>query len=325
MSRDQPASSASRYKISSPQPFVSLQAETNTYQPVNLTSPNGTPGGSPARPARSRMRDQLPVQQPSRRNLDALQTHNLRQPSNSSSTGGYEIPPSPVSPVSATSAPPASGKLFTDPFAADRSQRSELRVQTSEAAQREAQPFHGSGPASDKLRNVVGAFMTAGRGHEEPAVRRPGKSRARQTTKEEIWEVTDGKFGEIDTVLKKIRKDWPFVLESDFSPSTLALSLLSQTPTLTHPPLSSFLKLHDALSSSLQSAVQAHFQSFAASLPAHATFLSTLGRAQQSVRSSKDALREARDGFAGKGKSELAGVRARERVVRDMLNILDIM
>ena len=324
MSRNQPASSASRYKISSPQPFVSLQAETSTYQPTNLASPNGTPGSSPARPARSRMRDQLADQQPSRRNLGALQTHNLRQPSNSSSVGGSEIPPSPVSPVSATSVPPAPGKLFTDPFAADRSQRSELRVQTSEAAQREAQPFHGGGPASDKLRNVVGAFMTAGRGHEEP-VRRPGKSRARQTTKEENWEATDGKFGEVDVVLKKIRKDWPFVMESDFSPATLALSLLSQTPTLTHPSLSSFLKLHDALSSSLQSAVQGHFQSFAASLPAHATFLSTLGRAQQSVRSSKDALKEARDGFAGRGKSELAGVRARERVVRDMLNILDIM
>jgi len=173
--------------------------------------------------------------------------------------------------------------------------------------------------------------MTASKGREEPPVLRPGKSRARQAGKEEVWDVSSaegGKFGAIDGVLGKIRKDWPFVLESDFSPSTLALSLLSQTPSTTlptHPSLSSFLKLNDALSSSLQSAVQAHFQSFAASLPAHASFLSTLARAQQQVRTSKDALKEARDGFAGKGKSELAGVRARERVVRDMLKILDIM
>jgi len=146
-----------------------------------------------------------------------------------------------------------------------------------------------------------------------------------------VWdnEANDGgKPGEVDGVLRKIRKDWPFVLESDFSASTLALSLLSQTPSANlsqHPSLSSFLKLHDALSSSLQSAVQGHFQSFAASLPAHASFLSTLARAQQQVRTSKDALKEARDGFAGRGKSELAGVRARQRVVRDMLRILDIM
>ena len=204
--------------------------------------------------------------------------------------------------------------MFQDPFAADRSQRTELRAQTSAAAQ--AMSAHAGG---DKLRNVVGAFISAGKAQsrEEPA-RRPGKSRARQVSKEEVW-ADGGKFGELDTVLKRIRKDWPIVLESDFSPATLALSLLSSSSS------SSFLKLHEALSSSLQAAVQAHFQSFAASLPAHAGFLSTLGRAQRQVRTSKDALKEARDGFAGKGKSELAGVRARERVVRDMLKILDVM
>lgn len=235
---------------------------------------------------------------------------------------------SPISPVSATGPTPGNA-FFTDPFATDRSQRTELRSQTSEAAQREAQPFHDGtgGPASDKLRNVIGAFMTASKSREEP-IRRPGKSRARQA-KEEVWEVADGgRFGQIDGVLQKIRKDWPFVLESDFSSATLALSLLSQSPSSSlpaHPSLSSFLRLHDALSSSLQSAVQAHFQSFAASLPAHASFLSTLGRAQQQVRTSKDALKEAREGFAGKGRSELAGFRARERVVRDVLKILDVM
>jgi exocyst complex component 4 len=279
------------------------------------------------------MRDQPapPPSQPSRRNLGAIQTQNIRRTSNASAAGGYDIAASPITPASANGISPQKpgNALFTDPFATDRSQRSELRAQTSEAAQREAQPFHGG--VGDKLKNVVGAFMTASKGREEPPVLRPGKSRARQAGKEEVWDVSSaegGKFGAIDGVLGKIRKDWPFVLESDFSPSTLALSLLSQTPSTTlptHPSLSSFLKLHDALSSSLQSAVQAHFQSFAASLPAHASFLSTLARAQQQVRTSKDALKEARDGFAGKGKSELAGVRARERVVRDMLKILDIM
>jgi exocyst complex component 4 len=43
------------------------------------------------------------------------------------------------------------------------------------------------------------------------------------------------------------------------------------------------------------------------------------------VRRSKAELTEARDGFAGKGKGELAGVRARERMVRDILAILDTM
>jgi exocyst complex component 4 len=109
----------------------------------------------------------------------------------------------------------------------------------------------------------------------------------------------------------------------EFSPSTLALSLLQPSTSTSHPGLDDFQALHQSLSTSLQSAVQGHFQSFAASLPAHASFLATLGRAQQQVRTSKDALKDARDGFAGKGKAELASIRAREEMVRDMLKILD--
>lgn len=134
--------------------------------------------------------------------------------------------------------------------------------------------------------------------------------------------VEGGKFADIDNVLQKIKRDWPFVLESDFSPSTLALSLLSKT---TPQSLSSFLKIHDALSAALQASVQAHFQSFAASLPTHANFLATLGRAQQQIKSSKEMLKESREGFGGSGKAELAGVRARERQVREMLQIIDVM
>jgi exocyst complex component 4 len=138
--------------------------------------------------------------------------------------------------------------------------------------------------------------------------------------KDDLWETPQsGNFDNLDKVLLKIKSDWPFILTSDFSPSTLALSLISG------PDLSPFLQLHEALSAALQASVQAHFQSFAASLPAHANFLSTLNRAQQQVQVAKTALREAREGFGGKGKSELAGIRGRERQVRDMLEILDTM
>ncbi|WRT65409.1 uncharacterized protein IL334_002352 [Kwoniella shivajii] len=398
MSRNPPPPS-SRYKISSPQPYISNDlrtayttdkgpypsfppAQTSQIQPQPYTQqpfspieqygnapqsqrqnggpsrpapPSGSsvggPPASPARPARSRMREApqppsmpnssypptsapAPPPTPSRRqDLRPIQTGNIdsRQLPITSHAGI-----SPISPISPNVVPqPLQGNgLFSDPFAADRSQRSELRAQTSAAAQQASQPFQ-SGPASDKLRNVVGAFMNASKQREEPAapVRRPGRSEARGKAKkksEEVWEVgaagDGGKFSDIDEVLQKIRKDWPFVMESDFTPSTLALSLLSQEPksSLTsHPPLASFLRLHECLSSSLQAAVQAHFQSFAASLPQHATFIATLSKAQEQVKKSKEALKEARDGFAGKGKSELSGIRARERMVRDMLGILD--
>ncbi|WVF66723.1 hypothetical protein IAT40_001465 [Kwoniella sp. CBS 6097] len=322
--------------------------------PARPAPGQGQSPASPARPARSRMRDapqppsvpgmgssyssapaHVPAPAaPSRRdNLRPIQTSNIRRPSAASSTGSHDLAASPISPVSPNVLnQQGSTALFSDPFEADRAQRSQLRAQTSAAAQQAQQPFQG-GPGSDKLRNVVGAFMSASRSRDEPppSARRPARSeaRAKKPQKEDLWEVGEGeggKFGDIDDVLRKIRKDWPFVLESDFSPSTLALSLLSQSSTSSlpsHPGISSFLRLHESLSTSLQTAVQAHFQSFAASLPAHATFIATLSKAQEQVKKSKEALREARDGFAGKGKSELAGIRARERMVRDMLKILD--
>jgi exocyst complex component 4 len=228
-----------------------------------------------------------------------------------------------LSPVS-TSPVNKAGLAFSDPFAADKAQRSELRQQTSDAQQ--ASAAMQTAPSQDRLRNVVGAFMAARR---DDGLKRPQRSeaRTRATNKQETLDVGPT-GGDIDVVLQKIKNDWPFVLESDFSPSTLALSLLARAPSSSlpaHPPLASFSRLHETLSAALQTAVQSHFQTFAASLPQHATFLATLGRAQDQVKQSKTELNNARDGFAGKGKGELAGIRARERQVRDMLRILDTM
>ncbi|ORX36436.1 Sec8 exocyst complex component-specific domain-domain-containing protein [Kockovaella imperatae] len=208
---------------------------------------------------------------------------------------------------------------FADPFAFDRTQRSQMRSQASVSDTVQKSTI----APSDKLRNAVGAFMTAARTAEP---QRPTKNRARQA-KREPWEFADedSKYGEIDGVLRKIQQTWPFVLESDFSPSTLALSLLAETDGTARSPLRAFLKVHDELSMALQSAVQSHFQTFAASLPSHSAFLSTLIRAQEQAKNSKIALREAREGFAGRGKSELASIKSREKTVRDMLSLLDVV
>ncbi|OXH21821.1 exocyst complex component 4 [Cryptococcus neoformans] len=153
------------------------------------------------------------------------------------------------------------------------------------------------------MRNVVGAFMSAGRQHEQPPpARRPHKSEARMRKphREEVWQDEEGgQFGEIDSAMRQVKKDWPFVMESNFSSSSLALSLLSQTPSPSlpqHPGLAPFLRLHESLSAGLQAAVQAHSKSFAASLPAHQNFLDILARAQEQVRKSKQELKAARDG-----------------------------
>lgn len=128
--------------------------------------------------------------------------------------------------------------------------------------------------------------------------------------------------------MKVIRKEWPFIMGAEFSPSTLALSLLSQQPSQTlgpHPDLYHFQDVHNGLSNALQKAVRGHFQTFAASLPTHTNFVSTLDRAQDQVKSSREALKQAKEGLAGKSKAELASVRARERMVREMLQVVDQM
>lgn len=317
---------APNVQASRPSEYDASRSYSSARVPSSSVRTEPPPSAGPMRPARSRMRD-APDTSPGRpaRAPRPLLTADTRIPSGTSSIrqGGH----SPISPVSPEKPAPTK---FNDPFAMDRSQRSELRDQYKMSERQASTPMTGSSSGTDKLRNVVGAFMAAGKQTEQPA-RRPGKGDARQkvTRHDESWDMKadGGKFGELDTVMRTIRNDWPFVTGSDFSASTLALSLLSPQSTSLppHPSLSSFSKLHDSLSAALQSSVQAHFQSFAASLPAHAQFLTTLSRAQDQVRLSKSALKEARDGFGGKGKSELAGVRARERTVRHMLKILDIM
>lgn len=369
MSR-QPTSSSSKYKISAPQPFVDptldrfapdngpypsfppttsrpaqpsrpsadryQSAASNTNAPpVNRSEGSSSQmraaaeGGSgaasgPMRPARSRMR-QPPVDiSPGRpeRSLRPTLTADTRQPTDTS----HDIH-SPISPISPEKPP----THFNDPFAVDRSHRTELRDQYKQSERQASAPMGaGQGDGSNKLRNVVGAFMSASKSSDAPA-RRPDRNEGRHKVRQHdtSWDQSadGGKFRELDVVMGKIKGEWPFVMGSDFSPSTLALSLLSPQSTSLppHPSISSFLKLHDSLSSALQSSVQSHFQSFAASLPAHADFLTTLGRAQDQVRTSRQALRDAREGFAGRGKSELAGVRGRERTVREMLQMLDTM
>lgn len=308
--------SAAKYKIGNPQLVSSTRPLGNDgpYPSLTQPSPKGDSsehanGSSPARPARSRLRD---GQAPDRARPPRLQTSNLLAATQHD-----------LSPVVRS---PDSGFAFSDPFAADKAQRSELRQQTSDAHQASTAMQNTPSQGADKLRNVVGAFMAARR---DDGLKRPQRSEARPRApkKEESWDI-EPTGGDIDVVLQKIKKEWPFVLESDFSPSTLALSLLARAPSTSlpaHPPLASFNRLHENLSLALQSAVQSHFQTFAASLPQHATFLTTLGRAQDQVKLSKQELNDARDGFAGKGRGELAGIRARERQVRDMLRILDTM
>lgn len=60
-------------------------------------------------------------------------------------------------------------------------------------------------------------------------------------------------------------------------------------------------------------------------MPTHSNFVATLERAQAQVKLSREGLKEAREGIGAKGKAELASIRTRERMVKEMLQILDLV
>lgn len=98
-----------------------------------------------------------------------------------------------------------SSEVFSDPWAADRNQRSELLAQSSASALR---PTRGAeGAQSDRLRNVVGAFMSASKSKSSDEPKRPGKSEgralaAKQARDRDQQDLTvggdGGQFAEID-------------------------------------------------------------------------------------------------------------------------------
>lgn len=174
----------------------------------------------------------------------------------------------------------------------------------------------------------------------------------------------EGDFADyhIVAVLRKIQREWPFVLEPDVSPynlewytsicieycssfqfasTSLALSLLP--PTKDEPRgstpygsqnLESFMEVQSLLSDSLSKAVQNHYQVYAASLPQHANLVTALNRAQGVVKDTKKKLVEGREllsgrteatvsGAASGKRSEMVALWHKERALREMLKTLD--
>ncbi|BEI80172.1 hypothetical protein CcaverHIS002_0107010 [Cutaneotrichosporon cavernicola] len=303
-----------------PSPSRSGNGEARS-PPARSPPPHSPPlPTSPSRPARSRARGT-----PEDTLIPPVRAHASISTRLSVMSNGDDEAASPVVPLPRGES--------SDPWAADRAQRSVARQQTNETAQAAAlrTPVSAGAAGGNALRNAAAAFMAASKQSRTETVRRPPRPKRTQPSKED-WDdivgTTGGRFAEIDAVMRKIRTDWPFIMDGDFSPSSLALSLLaSETGQggTEHPDLQSFLRVHTALSGSLQKAVQSHFQTFAASLPTHSNFVATLDRAQEQVKTSREGLKEAREGIGAKGKAELASIRTRERMVKEMLQVLDLV
>ncbi|KAF8595459.1 hypothetical protein BDV93DRAFT_528628, partial [Ceratobasidium sp. AG-I] len=179
-------------------------------------------------------------------------------------------------------------------------------------------------PASPKaLGNVISAFQTAG-------FRRAGTDRERERQleqQERIREREPGRvkgrqktLGEIDAVLDQMQDEWAFVIDPDFNPVSLALSLLDDSSV--GRDLDSFRRTKAMLERALKGTVDKHYQAFAASLPHHSHVLSLLGDTQKHIAEARTSLTDARAALSHQ-RADLVQLWSRGQVIEEMMSILD--
>ncbi|THH09197.1 hypothetical protein EW145_g2188 [Phellinidium pouzarii] len=126
--------------------------------------------------------------------------------------------------------------------------------------------------------------------------------------------------GNIDAVLDRIEDDWAFVIDPDFNPVDLALQLLESSTS--GKDVDSFRRTKLMLSKALKGSVDKHYQAFAAALPHHASVLSHLTATQTQILEARSALQEAKDALGTK-RSDLVQLSTRGQTIEEMLGLLD--
>jgi exocyst complex component 4 len=120
--------------------------------------------------------------------------------------------------------------------------------------------------------------------------------------------------------LDRIRDDWEFVIDPEFSPVDLALQILDDSSA--GKDMSSFRQTKLMLSRALKGSVDKHFQAFAAALPHHASLLNHLGATQEQIKNARTALQEAKDALGNK-RTDLVQMWTRGQTLEEMLRLLD--
>lgn len=174
------------------------------------------------------------------------------------------------------------------------------------------------------LGTVLSAFQTA-------AYRRAGVDREKEKLIEQRERIRErepgraikgrrGTLGEIDAVLDQMQEEWAFVIDPDFNPVSLALSLLDDSSV--GRDLDSFRRTKGMLERALKGTVDKHYQAFAASLPHHASLLSLLSETQKHIAEARTSLTDARAALSHQ-RADLVQFWSRGQMIEEMLRILD--
>lgn len=129
-----------------------------------------------------------------------------------------------------------------------------------------------------------------------------------------------GRAGEIDAVLDQVKDGWEFVIDPNFNNVDLALQLLDKSSM--GKDMDSFRRTKNMLSKALKGSVDKHYQSFAASLPHHASLLGHLGAAQTEISAARSAVLEAKESL-GSRRADLVQLWNRGQMLEEMIKLLD--
>ncbi|KAF8519097.1 Sec8 exocyst complex component-specific domain-containing protein [Hysterangium stoloniferum] len=192
----------------------------------------------------------------------------------------------------------------------------------------------GLSPTSPQMSAVAAAFQSAGaarrammngdtdRAQEREREMAREKERQRRLRDKVQGRRTNGKAkaGDIDAVLDQISDEWEAVLDPEFNPVDLALSLMDDSSL--GKDMTSFQETKRLLEKTLRGTVNKHYQSFAAALPRHASLLNSLTSTQTQIGDMRTSLQEVKEALGSK-RADLVQLWTRGQTLEEMLRLLD--
>lgn len=129
-------------------------------------------------------------------------------------------------------------------------------------------------------------------------------------------------FQTLHAVLRKIKTEWGFLLDTDFNPVRLSMALLPHGPL--RGSMSDFSSLAGLIETSLQSTVGDHFNSFASAITVNHGMISSLSASQDGVSAARQQLQSARDAL-GTRRADLVQMWQRLQSVKEAMRVLALL
>ncbi|WFD43953.1 Xaa-Pro aminopeptidase [Malassezia psittaci] len=130
------------------------------------------------------------------------------------------------------------------------------------------------------------------------------------------------KFRALNATLRKIQKEWGYMLDDHFSALALALALLPQGSL--RGRLQDFGSLNSLIEQTLQGTLDDHYESFAMAITSNHGMLQHLGSAQELLTSTRSKLHHARDALGAK-RADLVQMWQRVETLQEALRVLTLV